>query len=177
MTRTLLLLDVDGVVSPMRSSHVTPAGDEVEHWIVIPPRPPLRVRIRPAVIEAVDRWADSAADVQWLSSWGWRTKWLDQVGLPRLPGFYDPDPAEVFFWGRSQRPWKRPALEDYLAAQTETVRLAWVDDELFYYRGGETRKDMLAAHPGITDLLLVEPDGLVGLSDREIRKVDKFLSR
>ncbi|MCI9869137.1 hypothetical protein [Arthrobacter humicola] len=117
----------------MKHRKVTPACDEVSHRIAIPPRASGNVTIRPAIIEAVNRWVSSGADVRWLSSWGWRTKWLDQVGLPLLPIFYDPNPGEVFDWGRSQRPWKKPAVERFLATQTEAIRLAWVDDDAFFF--------------------------------------------
>lgn len=109
-------------------------------------------------------------------SWGWRTRWLDQVGLPALPVLYDPNPAEVFDWGRSQRQWKKPAVERFLATQDEDIRLAWVDDDTFFFRAKAVQKEMLDAQSGISELLLVEPDCFVGLSDHEIDQIDFFLA-
>ncbi|KRF04351.1 hypothetical protein ASH00_14705 [Arthrobacter sp. Soil782] len=176
MTRTLVLIDIDGVLVPMRHRKVVPAPDEVNHQIAIPPLVPRSVDIRPLAIEAVNRWAASGADVQWLTSWGWRSKWLDQAGLPELPVFYDPDPYEVYGWGRSQRSWKKPAVEQFLESQSEPIRLAWVDDDAFFFRAAEARVQLLARHACLSDLLLVETDGYIGLTDAEIRRIDRFLA-
>ncbi|MHA7209578.1 HAD domain-containing protein [Arthrobacter sp. MDT1-65] len=175
MPDTLLLLDVDGVVVPAVDANVAPAADEASYRIAVPPWVPGHVHIRPAVLEAVKRWAVSGAEVQWLSSWGGRTRWLDQVGLPYLPVFYEPGYGEVADWGRSQRPWKRPAVERFLAARTDSIRLAWIDDDAFFSRGKHMQSYWLDADPILADLLLVEPDCFVGLQDHEIARVDKFL--
>ncbi|MBG6179991.1 HAD domain-containing protein [Arthrobacter sp. CAN_A1] len=171
----MLLVDIDGVLIPYRHPTVVPAEDEFVHQVAIPPREHQGVAIRPAVIEAVNRWAASGADVQWLTSWGWRTKWLDQVGLPRIPVFYDPDPGEVYFWGHSQRSWKKPTVEDFLRAQKEPLRLAWIDDDAFHYRADRVQGELTEAHSFLSELLLVEPDSVIRLTDAEILRVDEFL--
>ncbi|MHA7156286.1 HAD domain-containing protein [Arthrobacter sp. TMN-50] len=176
MTHTMLLIDVDGVVIPYRHRTVAPPDDVSIYQLAIPPLEHQGIAIRPAVIEAVNRWAASGADVQWLSSWGAKTRWLDQLGLPKLPIFYDPDPGEVYAWGRSQRSWKKPAVEDFLRAQREPVRLAWIDDDAFHYRADRVHGELAESHPCLSGLLLVEPDSVLGLTDAEILRVDEFLA-
>jgi hypothetical protein len=173
-TKTLLLLDIDGVVVPMRHPTVVPAADEVAYEMAIPPRVHGSVRVRPAVIDVVNRWAVSGAEVQWLTSWGWRTKWLHQIGLPSLPVLYAPDPGEVLSWGRTGRSWKRPAMARFLDEQSGPLRLVWADDDAFYPAYGD---ELRAAHPQLEELLLVQPDCFVGLTDKDIRRIDDFLER
>lgn len=177
MSRTLLLLDIDGVVVPKKHPQVIPAGDEVSHRIAIPPRTPQNMTFRPAVIQAINRWSHSGADVRWLTSWGWRTKWLDQVGLPQLPVLYDPEPYEVFNWGRNQGQWKKPTVARFLATQNKVTRLVWADDDAFFFKAKQVQRDMLATQHRISRLLLVEPDCFVGLSDRDIDQIDSFLAK
>lgn len=172
--KTLLLLDIDGVVVPMRHPAVVPAADEFAYEMAIPPRVHGSLRVRPAVIEAVNRWATSGTDVRWLTSWGWRTKWLHQIGLPSLPVLYDPDPGEVLGWGRTGRSWKRPLMARFLDEQSEPLRLAWADDDAFYTAYGD---ELRAAHPQLAELLLVQPDCFIGLTDKDIRRIDDFLAR
>lgn len=83
-------------------------------------------------------------DVRWLSSWAWRTKWLDRVRLPQLPVLDDQNPGEVFDWGRRQRQRKKPAVDRYLATQTDAIRLACIDDDafFFFFRANEVHKEM-----------------------------------
>ncbi|OOP65295.1 hypothetical protein BMF89_00140 [Arthrobacter sp. SRS-W-1-2016] len=173
MVNTLLLLDIDGAVLPMRHPNILPAVDQVTLAVAIPPRVPASVSVRPAVIDAIKRWTVSGTDVQWLTSWGWRTKWLDQIGLPQLPIFYDPEPGEVFMWGRSGLSWKRPAVSEFLERQTEGVRLVWVDDDSFYASYGD---ELRGTYDQLEDLLLVQPDSFVGLTDEDLRRIDGFLS-
>ncbi|GGI00142.1 hypothetical protein ACFFGR_13885 [Arthrobacter liuii] len=173
MTRTFLLLDVDGTVFPLPHRKVTPAHDQLTTAIAVPPRVPAKVAFRPAVVEAVKRWAASEADVQWLSSWGWKTKWLDQVGLPQLPVLYSPEPGEIFFWNRSRLSWKKPVLGELLEQQTSPFRVAWIDDDSFSVAYGE---ELRAAYPLLKDLLLIQPDCYEGLTDEEIRRVEQFLA-
>lgn len=174
MAKTVLLLDIDGVVVPMWHPAVAPATDEVVYEMAIPPRVHGSLRVRPAVLEAINRWAVSGADVRWLTSWGWRIKWLRQIGLPSLPVLYDPDPGEVVGWGRTGRSWKRPAVARFLDGQSEILRLAWADDDAFYTGYGD---ELRAAHPDVSDLLLVQPDSFVGITDNDIRRIDDFLAR
>lgn len=175
MVPTMILLDVDGVVIPYRHRTVAPPEDVAIHQLAIPPLEHQKVAIRLAVIEAVNRWASSGANIQWLSSWGSRARWLEEVGLPRLPVFYQPDPGEVYSWGRSQRSWKKPAVENFLHAQKEPLRLAWIDDDAFHYRADRVQGELTETHPCLSDLLLVEPDSVLGLTDAEILRVDEFL--
>jgi hypothetical protein len=174
VAKTLLLLDVDGVVIPMRHPAVVPAAEEIAYEMAIPPSVSGSIRVRPAVIDAINRWAASGFDVRFLTSWGWRTKWLHQIGLPPLPILYDPAPGEVLGWGRTGRSWKRPAMAQFLGEQREPLRLAWADDDAFYTAYGD---ELRAAHPQLEDLLLVQPDCFTGLTDQEIRRIDDFLAR
>jgi hypothetical protein len=174
VVKTVLLLDIDGVVVPMRHPNVVPGSDQVTFDVIVPPRAPANVLINPAVIGAINRWAVSGADIRWLTSWGWRTRFLDQVGLPTLPVLYDPDPGEVFMWGRSGLSWKRPVVADFLEQQSEPLRLAWADDDAFYPAYGD---ELRAAHPQLEDLLLVQPDCFTGITDQDICRIDGFLAR
>lgn len=88
MVNTLLLLDIDGAVMPMRHPKVLPAVDQVTFAVAVPPRLHASVPIRPAVIEAIKQCAASGIDIQRLTSCGWRTKWLDHIGPLRLPILY-----------------------------------------------------------------------------------------
>lgn len=174
VVNTLLLLDIDGAIVPMRHPKVVPAEDQVTYELAIPPRVPAGVPVRPSVIEAINGWAATGVDVQWLTSWGWRTKWLDQIDLPQLPIFYDPGPGEVLMWGRSGLSWKRPAVAEFLKKQTEPVRLVWIDDDAFYASYGD---ELRATYGHLSDLLLIQPDSFVGLTDKNLRQIDRFLAR
>lgn len=164
---------VDGTVFPLPHRKVTPAHDQLTTAIAVPPRVPANVAFRPAVVEAVKRWAASEADVQWMSAWGWKTKWLDQVGLPPLPVLYSPESGEIFFWNRSRLPWKKPMLVELLEQQTAPSRVAWIDDDSFSVAYGE---ELRAAYPLLEGLLLIQPDCCERLTDEEIRRVDQFLA-
>lgn len=174
MVHTFLLLDIDGAVVPMRHPNVLPAVDQVIFELAIPPRVHASVAVRPAVIGAIKRWAASGTDVQWLTSWGWRTKWLDQIGLPWFPILYDPEPGEVFMWGRSGLSWKRPVVAEFLEKQTEPIRLVWVDDDAFYASYGD---ELRATYPQLSELLLIQPDSFIGLTDTDLRNIERFLAR
>ncbi len=104
MVHTFVALDLDGTVFPLPHRRVTPTPDRVATTVAVPPRVPPEVAFRPAVVEAITRWAASGARVQWLTSWGRKTRWLDQVGLPALPVLYDPEPGEIFFWDAHDSP-------------------------------------------------------------------------
>lgn len=174
MVHTFVILDVDGTVFPLPHRKVTPTPDRVSMTVSVPPWAPAEVAVRPAVVEAIDRWATSGAEVQWLSSWGWKTRWLGQVGLPPLPVLYDPEPGEVFFWGRSRLSWKKPQVAELLERQTDPFRVAWIDDDSFSPAYGD---ELRAAHPLLEDLLLIQPDCFEGLSNEELLQVDRFLAQ
>lgn len=147
----MVLLDVDGVLLPMPHEKVTPADDLADYPLAIPPFLHQQLHIRPVVIAAINEWVEAGADVQWFSSWGRRTRFFDHLGLPRLPVSYDPAQAEVLDWGRSQRQWNRPAVERYLAELVAPIRLAWLDDDAFFWRASELQKEMLAAQTNLSE--------------------------
>ncbi|KIC68688.1 hypothetical protein [Pseudarthrobacter phenanthrenivorans] len=172
MTRTFVILDLDGSVFPLPHRKVTPTPDRVTTTVAVPPRAPVTVTFRPAVVEAITRWAASA-DVQWLTSWGRKTQWLDQVGLPTLPVLYDPEPGEVFFWGRSRLSWKKPQVAELMGRQSAPFRVVWIDDDSFSPAYGD---ELRAAHPLLEDLLLIQPDCYEGLTDEDLLRVEKSLA-
>lgn len=96
--RTIVLLDVDGTVIPTRHPWTTAAQLRgiKEFDLVVPPYAPTTVRVRPAVIEAINSWHAPGAEIVWLTSWGWRAQWLARaIGLPELEVFYDPSPGTL----------------------------------------------------------------------------------
>lgn len=173
MVRTFVILDLDGTVFPLPHRRVTPTPDRTTTTVAVPPRVPATVAFRPAVVEAIGRWTASAAEVMWLTSWGWKTKWLDQLGLPTLPILYSPEPGQVFFWGRSRLSWKKPALAELLERQTAPFRVVWIDDDSFSPAYGD---ELQATHPLLDDLLLIQPDCYEGLTDEDVLRVEKFLA-
>lgn len=75
-------------------------------------------------------------------------------------------------WGRSRLSWKKPRVTELLEKQAEPVRVAWIDDDSFSAAYG---KELRAAYPLLVELLLIQPDSYVGLTDEDLLRVDQFL--
>lgn len=70
--------------------------------------------------------------------------------------------------------WKSPVVADFLEKQTDPIRLVWVVDDAFYTSYGE---ELRATYPQLADLLLLQPDSFIGLTDTDLRNIERFLAR
>lgn len=177
--KTLVLLDIDGTVLPTRYARTTTRHRGFRDFeLVIPPFTPTTVSARPYVLEALNSWYKQGIEIQWLSSWGWKAKYLAQaLGLPEFDVFYEPSPAEIFMYARSGRPWKRFAIAD--AAEDEwqaPVRIIWMDDEPQTGRTEDLEFFLSEGlHPNVAEVKLIRPNGELGLTLKELRLVASLL--
>lgn len=176
--RTLILLDVDGVILPY-SDEDLPRPDSL-HPIEIfhpPYAKPLRFHYDPSVIEAIKRWAAMAAvEVHWLTTWGQLAPDLlaPQIGLPALPLFAERTPIDEY----RNIPWKRRAVQGYVEEfllAGSPARLVWIDD---FDASGADKRLREMRNPGLlVDSLVVQPASHLGLTSELIRQVDAFLAK
>lgn len=175
--RTLILLDVDGVIFPY-SEEDQPRPDSL-HPIEIfhpPYAKPLRFHYDPAVIEAIKRWAAmEAVEVHWLTTWGQLAPDLlaPQLGLPALPLFAERTSIDEY----RNIPWKRRAVQGYVEEfllAGSPARLVWIDD---FDASGADKRLREMRNPGLlVDSLVVESANHLGLISGEIKKVEAFLA-
>lgn len=175
---TLVLLDIDGVVLPARYPWTTVKPRGLQKFdLVIPPFSPTTVRVRPYVVETLKSWHAQGVDIRWLSSWGWKAKYLAcAIGLPDFDVFYDPSPAEIFMYARSQRPWKRFAITDAAEDKWKApVRIIWIDDEPLSGHTEQLEEFLTELHPNLAEVKLVRPDGERGLLLSDLRLASALL--
>jgi FMN phosphatase YigB (HAD superfamily) len=159
--KTIVLLDVDGTIVPTRHHWTTVRLRGLQEFdLIVPPYAPTTVRVRPAVIEAINSWHAAGVDIRWLSSWGWRAHWLARaIGLPELETFYEPSAGEIALYARSQRPWKRFAVSNAAEDDWEApVRVVWIDNEPATGPTEYLEQNLASMHENIAEVLLVRPD-------------------
>ncbi len=144
--RTAILLDVDGVVSPLAA----------------PGRRARRLRIDGAVGQRVRRLV-GLGEVVWLTAWDAATRGVleSTFGLPPLRAIPTADPASVL-----------PAVAGWIGANAPDGGwrgVAWIDDELF----GDAL-DWAEAAPFPVEL--VRPDPVQGLRDEHVARIEAFLA-
>lgn len=177
--KTLVLLDVDGVVLPARFPWTTLKPRGLQKFdLVIPPFSPTTVRVRTYVVETLKSWHSQGVDIRWLSSWGWKAHYLARaIGLPDFEVFYDPSPAEIFMYSRSQRPWKRFAITDAAEDTWKApVRIIWIDDEPASGHTRHLEEFLTNLHPNLAEVKLIRPDAERGLMLRDLRLASEYLA-
>ncbi|MFC4785226.1 HAD domain-containing protein [Nocardioides sp. MAHUQ-72] len=160
--RKALIVDVDGVVSPVHGR--TAWGDDVTAGNVFGP-----VLVSPRLCARLDDLAQTPG----LSCW-WLTSWSIKMrtAMHPFPGRGWPavaDPAQAPMGGRTW--WKLAALETWLDQHAEMLALAWCDDDL---RGGRPRavRRRLASR-GLEPLLL-SPRTEVGLTPAHLDQLESW---
>jgi hypothetical protein len=176
--RTLVLLDVDGTVLPARRTWTTRKLRGLQKYdLAIPPFARTTVRARPYVLEALTSWHAHGVEIMWLTSWGWKARYLAQaLGLPDFRIFYEPSPEDIFLQGYLQRPWKRFAVMDAAEDQWQApVRILWIDDSPETGLTKDLEKHVEALHPNVGEVKLIRPDAERGLTLKDLRRVASLL--
>jgi hypothetical protein len=128
------------------------------------------------VIEAINSWHAQGVDLRWHSSWGWKAQWLARsLGLPELELFYDPSAGDIHMYARSQRPWKRFALQDLAETFAEPVRIVWIDNEPASGQTQYLEANLADMHPNLAEVRIVRPNEERGLLMSDLRRAAKVL--
>lgn len=184
--RTLVLLDVDGVLNALGSPDAS--WDDWQYGRASALDRQWPIRWSPSVVAAVLAWRESA-EVQWLTTWGHSANagLGALLGLPDLPvaGTHDdPAPAGSPDTGVAAlaavtpaapdeltgRWWKFDVVRALVTAQPDR-RLVWLDDDLV---AQPDVREWTRAH---ADCLLVAPDPRTGLVPTHLRAVERFLQQ
>lgn len=167
--RPLLLLDVDGPLSPWAARDETRRPGFVEHRFRLPGwsrRRPLRMWLDPSMGPAL---LGLGLDLAWATSWEHQANTImgPAIGLPRLPVIefpagLEPLPGRPFTW-------KYGPVARYAAGRA----LAWFDDDFGIHPAA--REAFLARRraAGVaTELVAVDP--AVGITGEQVAAVDRW---
>jgi hypothetical protein len=155
-----VLLDVDGVLNPLRRAHrgyrrhrARPHGVTFRLWLNTAHGPSLRGLI-----------ADTGAELVWASYWCANANdWIaPRIGLPRLP--YVPIPSPPPDSGLSLGAWKARNVALWAGRRP----FVWFEDE-------PDVTDCLTTEQGIGRHLLIAVDPLVGLTDDHLERARSWL--
>lgn len=156
-----LIVDVDGVVSPVHPGNNALWGDEVVAGHLFGP-----VLVSPTLCERLDL-LDRAPDVRcwWLTSWSPEMR----ARMDPFPGRAWPVIAEQADVQTTERAWwKLTALEAWLDHHPEIRALAWCDDHL---RGGRPAAVMRRLTARRVEPLLLAPALEVGLNRQHVARL------
>lgn len=174
--RTLVLLDVDGVLLPFSDGRRMDRASFTPLDFYEPPRPePDRYYFSRAVITAINSWAATpGVEVVWLTSWGELAPDLAvQLGLPIFQSLAIRSSWDLAF----QRPWKSQAVYEHVSEYIlpgHPTRLLWLDDRDAEYAGARLRG---MQNPGmLTDSLIIEPQSHLGLTATDLARATAFIS-
>jgi hypothetical protein len=164
MRTIALIVDVDGVVSPVHPTGPT-WGDEVTAGVAMGP-----VRVSPMLCQRLDALASSpGVTPRWLTSWDAEMR----EGLDPWPGRDWPSvpvvaPAPRRVW------WKQAALEAWLDARPEMTALVWCDDDL----SAPSRRAGLARRFERRNIesLFVAPQTAVGLTGADLSRIERWVA-
>lgn len=158
-----LILDVDGVVSPVGDSE-TLWGDEVVGGDVFGP-----VRISPTLCARLEELSRTpGVSCWWLTSWSVEMR----AGMHTFPGRDWPVVAEPSVaTGPEQGWWKLAAVEIWLERHPELSAFAWCDDHL---RGGRPAAIRRRLSPRGVETLLLAPRTEVGLTPRHVDALEAW---
>ncbi|WP_204016736.1 HAD domain-containing protein [Sphaerimonospora thailandensis] len=160
--RPLVLLDVDGVLNPLRRS----SPSFRRHTVVVDGAPyqvMLDPRHGPRLLELARA---TGADLAWATTWEDHAneEIAPRIGLPRLPVIpVMGDPAS-----NSGEHMKTRAIAKYVRRRP----FVWFDDIL-----DQADHDYLDRHPGVGDFLLVKVDSRFGLTAGHLGQARRWLSR
>ena len=159
-----LIIDVDGVVSPVRP--LTPTwGDEVVAGNVLGP-----VLVSPMLCARLDALA-SLPDVLpgWLTSWDPEMR----AAMDPWPGRNWPDIGNLTEAPSGPGWWKRTALETWLDTHPQVTAVAWCDDDLRSAPRRAAIRRRLAAR-GL-NALLIAPSTTEGLTPTHLRTLTAWI--
>ncbi|WP_093258887.1 HAD domain-containing protein [Thermostaphylospora chromogena] len=162
--RPLLLLDVDGVLNPLRR----PSRDFQTHDCPVDGTL-YRVHLNPKHGAELLLLAEEAgAELVWATTWEHAAnEWIGpRIGLPELPVIEMP-----IIGGRLAGPagemFKTPHVAAYVAGRP----FVWFDDLT-----GDADEDYLRRHPGVGDFLLVRVDPRHGLLPQDLALAREWLT-
>lgn len=166
MSWAALIVDVDGVVSPVHPARST-WGDEVQAGHLFGP-----VMLSPQLCTRLDALADRpGVTAAWLTDWTAQMRdgldprpghnWPD---IPELPA--DTQQSEGIGW------WKHASLARWLEDRPHITAVVWCDDHLTPLRGDAFRRRL---EPAGLATLLVAPETEVGLTEADLESIDAFL--
>lgn len=178
LVRRAVIVDVDGVVSPVRGAG-TVWGDEVVAGNVFGP-----VLVSPTLCARLDA-LDEVDGVRcwWLTSWTQEMRaamdpfpgrgWPTIAEPPWVPTeIREADPSAPLPPARRARWWKLNAVEAWLLQRPEIDAVAWCDDHLRGGRPAATRRRLAAR--GV-DLLTIAPQVDVGLTPRHVQQLREWV--
>lgn len=162
-TARVVILDVDGVVSPIGGTD-SPWGDEVIAGDVSGP-----VLVSPTLCARLDALSRMVGvSCVWLTSWSADMR----ARVHPFPGKnwpVVPDPVDAFLiegeW------WKLAALEAWLESRREVSDVAWCDDHLLGDRSSAARRNL--GSRGVRSLLLA-PRTEIGLTPEHMDQLDEW---
>ncbi len=178
LRKPIVLLDVDGVINALgrgdrsawrdwTSGAVTVRGEDYE------------VVYSPTVVATIRRWHESGlADVRWLADWGdaANRELRRLTGLPAFPVIESQLGAEgaapALNQDQSEWPygwWKDKAVQALVAAEPHSA-IVWLDDEL------RDNPRLLTELRTRYKVYALGPNGHLGLSPRQLREIEQFLS-
>ena len=164
LTRTVVVIDVDGTVSPVHGA--TAWGDDVHAGHVFGP-----VEVSPALCARLDALAGRpGVACCWLTSW---TRPMRAAMTP-FPGPDWPVIADGDDISRipGRRWWKLTALTTWLEHHPQIDRVAWCDDHLAApARRGMVRREL--EHRGLL-LCLIAPQTKVGLTPDHLTRLEAW---
>lgn len=163
--RPLLLLDVDGVLNPLRP----PSADFQRHECLVGERS-YHVHLNPGHgVELLKLAEETGARLVWATTWGHAAnEWIGpRIGLPELPAVAVPmAPTRII------GPWGEMFKTPHVAAYVQGRPFVWFDD----HTGGDD-EEYLRAHPGVGEFLLVHVDPRHGLTPGDLALARKWLRR
>lgn len=157
-SRPLILLDLDGVVNPLRYSPANgiKVRQDYADWEVHPDLPERLASI------------SSLAQIVWASAWESESNMInDFFGIPHYPWV---EWTEKPYLGSVHLPridtWKFPTILRLVESQLKDTTVLWVDDEL--------GKDVLEYSSQVPNLHVHPVDGSVGLTATDWSTIKKF---
>lgn len=167
--RTLLCLDVDGVVNSLADPS---PGDHRKIVHVANPQGLFTVRFDPRVVDALNALTRAGlVELTWVTTWGDASRDLaSAVGLdPGSQVLADRgDPGHARHPYDTARPWFKLALVLGALEDAPDRPVVWVDDDL----DGDTKARFATLHPGPS--LQISPDSGEGLTLEQLGRIEAF---
>lgn len=169
----LWLIDIDGVLNayayPRRQKDSWKWG-WVENKMVPTKSGTFNIWVASGLVEFLNKaHASNRVDMRWCTTWADEANsvFAPAFGLPSLPVAAYPDNTAIL--------WKHaPAYE----ALKNGRRLIWTDDDAIDARAHIDLLERVRAHPDLEfnrDLLIIEPEGTLGLTPEDCERISAFL--